>query len=84
MNLSLILLVVFSMILAACGAPAAATEVVVAPPTEVAATEAVAVVTEAPVVEVGIDYATLYAEMIGGLPQGLRRNQTRRCQRRHG
>jgi rhodanese-related sulfurtransferase len=71
LNLSLILLVVFSMILSACGAPAEATEVVIAPPTEVAATEAVAVVTEAPVVEVGIDYATLYAEMIGGLPQGF-------------
>ena len=69
LNFSLILLVVFSMILAAC-APAAATEVVVAPPTEVAATE-VAVVTEAPVVEApAVDIATKYAEMIGALPQG--------------
>jgi len=72
LNLSLILLVVFSMILAACGAPAQATEVVVAPPTEAPAATEVAVVTEAPVVEAPaeIDYATLYAEMIGGLPQG--------------
>lgn len=70
-NLSLILLVIISMILAACGAPAPATEVIVAPSTEVPATEAV-VVTEAPVVEApaAIDYAALYAEMIGGLPQG--------------
>ncbi|MBI5950159.1 MAG: hypothetical protein HY865_00755 [Chloroflexi bacterium] len=74
LNLSLILLVVFSMILAACGAPAEATEVVVAPPTEAPAATEVAVVTEAPVVTevpAGIDYATLYAEMIGGLPQGF-------------
>jgi rhodanese-related sulfurtransferase len=71
LNLSLILLVVFSMVLAACGAPAPATEVVIAPPTEAPATEAV-VVTEAPVVEApaAFDYATLYAEMIGALPQG--------------
>jgi rhodanese-related sulfurtransferase len=73
LNLSLILLVVFSMILAACGAPAQATEVVVAPPTEAPAATEVAVVTEAPVVEApaAIDYATLYAEMVGGLPQGF-------------
>ncbi|CAG1010507.1 Sulfurtransferase [Anaerolineales bacterium] len=73
LNLSLILLVVFSMILAACGAPAEATEVVVAPPTEAPVATEVAVVTEAPVVEAPaeIDYATLYAEMIGGLPQGF-------------
>lgn len=69
LNLTLVLLIVFSMILAAC-APAAATEEIVAPPTEAPATEAV-IVTEAPVVETAaIDIATLYAEMIGGLPQG--------------
>lgn len=66
-SVSLILLVIFSMILAACGTPAEATEVVVAPPTE-----AEVVVTEAPVVEepAGPDIAALYAEMIGALPQG--------------
>jgi rhodanese-related sulfurtransferase len=66
LNLSLILLVIFSMILSACGAPAAAPEVV-APPTQAPATEA-PVATEAPAQK--IDVAALYAEMIGGLPQG--------------
>ncbi|MBP8164003.1 MAG: hypothetical protein KAX86_01080 [Anaerolineales bacterium] len=69
LNLSLILLVIFSMILAACAPAAAPTEEVIAAPTEAPATEAV--VTEAPVVEApAIDFAVLYAEMIGGLPQG--------------
>lgn len=64
LHLSLILLVLFSMILSACGAPAQATEVVIAPVTEAPVT--VAPATEAPV----LDIATLYAEMIGALPQG--------------
>ncbi|MBI5295094.1 MAG: hypothetical protein HY869_06430 [Chloroflexi bacterium] len=70
LQMSLILLVLFSMILAAC-APAQATEVVVVPPTEAPATQA-PVATEPPATEapVAIDFATLYAEMIGALPQG--------------
>ena len=67
LNITVILLVVFSVILAAC-APAVATEEIVVPPTEAPATEAV-VVTEAPVV-VAPDVATVYAQMIGSLPQG--------------
>jgi rhodanese-related sulfurtransferase len=68
LNLSLIMLIALSMILAACG-PAPAPEEVIAAPTEVPATQAV--VTEAPVVETpAIDIAAVYAQMIGGLPQG--------------
>ena len=70
LNLSLILLIIISMILAAC-APAAApaTEEVVAPPTAVPATEVPP--TEVPPTEVAApDFAALYAQMIGSLPQG--------------
>jgi rhodanese-related sulfurtransferase len=67
LHLSLILLVVLSMILSACGT-AAPTEVVIEEP-EVIATEAPA--TEAPAPEVAAsDFAVLYAQMIGSLPQG--------------
>jgi rhodanese-related sulfurtransferase len=68
LNLSLILLVVFSMILAAC-APAVATEVVVAPPTAVPVT-AVPPTAVPPTPEPAPDFAVLYAQMIGALPQG--------------
>ncbi len=68
LNLSLILLVVFSMILSAC-APAVATEVVVVPPTTAPA--AVVPPTEVPPTpEPAPDIAALYAQMIGALPQG--------------
>jgi rhodanese-related sulfurtransferase len=67
LHLSLILLVVLSMILSACGT-AAPTEVVIEEP-EVIVTEAP--VTEAPAPEaVAPDFAVLYAQMIGSLPQG--------------
>lgn len=68
LNLSLILLVVFSLILSAC-APAVATEVVVAPPTAVPATE-VPPTEVPPAPEPAPDFAALYAQMIGALPQG--------------
>ncbi len=63
--LSLIVLILISMVLASCG-PAPATEVVIAPPTEVPATVAPAI--EPPAA--AIDFAALYAQMIGALPQG--------------
>lgn len=66
MHLSLILLVVLSMILSACGS--APTEVVIEEP-DIIVTEAPA--TEAPAPEVAApDFAVLYAQMIGSLPQG--------------
>ncbi|MEP7137393.1 MAG: rhodanese-like domain-containing protein [Chloroflexota bacterium] len=66
LNLSVILLVVFSMILAAC-APAVATEVT--PPIAVSVTEAQpTAVPSTP--EPAPDFAALYAQMIGALPQG--------------
>ncbi|HEY6072133.1 MAG TPA: rhodanese-like domain-containing protein, partial [Anaerolineales bacterium] len=62
MSLSLILLLIFSMILSACGAPAAPTEVIVQPPVAV---------TEPPVIEApALDFAAIYAQMVGALPQG--------------
>jgi rhodanese-related sulfurtransferase len=63
LHLPFILLVLFSMILAAC-APAVATEEVVAPPTAVPATDVPPTEVPAP------DFAALYAGMIGALPQG--------------
>jgi len=67
LHLSMILLVIISMILSACGS-AAPTEVVIEEP-EVVVTEAPA--TEAPAPEVTApDFAVLYAQMIGSLPQG--------------
>lgn len=68
LHLSLILLVLFSMILSACGS-AAPTEVVIEQPTEVVVTEAPVTEAPAPVV-VTPDFAVLYAQMIGSLPQG--------------
>ena len=68
LHLSWILLVLISMILSACGS-AAPTEIVIEQPTEVVVTEAPA--TEAPAPEVvAPDFAVLYAQMIGSLPQG--------------
>jgi rhodanese-related sulfurtransferase len=69
LNLSLILLVIFSMILAACAPAAQATEEVVAPPTAVPATE-VPPTEVPPTPEPAPDFAALYAQMIGALPQG--------------
>jgi rhodanese-related sulfurtransferase len=64
LNLSLILLVIFSMILAACGAPAQVTEVA-APPVKAPVTEV------PPTTEPAPDIAALYSGMIGALPQGF-------------
>jgi rhodanese-related sulfurtransferase len=69
LNLSLILLVIFSMILAACAPAAVATEEVVAPPTVAPATE-VPPTEVPPTPEPAPDFAALYAQMIGSLPQG--------------
>lgn len=69
LNLSLILLVIFSMILAACAPAAPATEEVIAPPTAVPATE-VPPTEVPPTPEPAPDFAALYAQMIGALPQG--------------
>ncbi len=60
--LPLVLLLAFSMILSACGAPAVATE----PP--VVATEPPIVVTEAPVVEVAPDVQALFTDLVANLP----------------
>jgi rhodanese-related sulfurtransferase len=64
LNLSLILLVIFSMILAACAPAVTPTEEVVVAPTAVPATEVPPTEVPAP------DFAVLYAQMIGSLPQG--------------
>lgn len=69
LHLSLILLVLASLILSACGAAAPATEVVVAPPTAIPATE-VPPTEVPPTPEPAPDFAVLYAQMIGALPQG--------------
>ncbi len=73
LNLSLILLVIFSMILAACAPAATPTEEVVVAPTAVPATEVppTDVPTAVPPTEVpALDFAAIYAQMIGALPQG--------------
>jgi hypothetical protein len=64
LNLSLILLVIFSMLLATCGTPAQATEVA-APPIKAPVTEV------PPTQEPAPDIAALYSGMIGALPQGF-------------
>jgi rhodanese-related sulfurtransferase len=69
LNLSLILLVIVSMVLSACAPAAPAVEEVVAPPTVAPAT--VVPPTEVPPTpEPAPDFAVLYAQMIGALPQG--------------
>jgi rhodanese-related sulfurtransferase len=61
-----VLLMIFSIVASACGAPAqSATEVVTVPAT------VAPVVTEAPVVEVAPDFAALYATMVNSLPTGF-------------
>jgi rhodanese-related sulfurtransferase len=69
LQLSLILLVLFSMILSACGSTAAPTEIVIEEPADVVVTEAPATEPPAPEV-VAPDFAVLYAQLIGSLPQG--------------
>ena len=69
LSLPIIVLMIFSMILAACAPAATPTEVVLAQPTAVPATAVPP--TEVPPTPVPApDFAVLYAQMIGALPQG--------------